>query len=255
VAAWITGDDMKPILCRIVSVLFVAMFFAIPSARSAEKNPMIGFPAEFKLSEIWEQVFIDGKPTRVYRFVANESLMDVKLKVSRWLQQAQLPAIEHEKNGWTYISHKKEDTWISVQVRPFSNGGNSSIEGLVSFWQDSSLGSMGNIEPQLATLNNMQVLRRLASVDRGHTAITVTAISEASVDTVANSLANDMKMQGFVPASYAPPSLISGDKASTPYGAVSRAWIGNGRQVLFSVFEHRGKTAAQIYVLRGKNLE
>jgi hypothetical protein len=64
-----------------------------------------------------------------------------------------------------------------------------------------------------------------------------------------------MKMQGLVPASYAPPSLISGDKASTPYGAVSRAWIGNGRQILFSVFEHRGKTAAQIYILGGKNLE
>jgi hypothetical protein len=246
---------MRRLFGRIVSVLFSAIFFTIPNVSSAEKNPMIGFPAEFKLSEIWEQAFIDGKPTRVYRFVANESLMEVKQKVSRWLQQAQLPAIEHEKNGWTYISHRKEDTWISVQIRPFSNGGKSLIEGLVSFWQDSRLGSMSNIEPQLAALNNMQVLRRLASVDRGRNAITVTAISEASVDIVANSLAIDMKTHGFVPASYAPPSLLSGDKASTPYGAVSRAWIGNGRQVLFSVFEHKGKTAVQIYVLGGKSLE
>jgi hypothetical protein len=251
---------MKRMLNWAASVVFLATFSAhiyatSVEANSVEKNPMLGFPTEYKFSEMWEQLVIDGRPTRVYRFVANESLKEVKLKASKWLQQSEIPAIEQTKNGWTYISHRKEDTWITVQVRLFSNGGSSLVEGMVSFWQDASHLSVRKAVMHLSTLNTMQVLRRLESVDRGRRAITVTAISDASVDTVANSLAGDMKIHGFVPASYAPPSLHPGDKASNPFGAVSLAWIGNGQQVLFSVFEHRGRTAAQIYVLGGKNFE
>jgi hypothetical protein len=255
VAAWITAGDMNKLVNIIVAGLLFATLCTFPDTSSAEKNPMRGFPSEFKFSELWEQLIIDGKPTRAYRFVANESLDDVKVKVSRWLQQSQVPVVERTKKGWTYLSHRKDDTWITVQVRLFADGGTSKVEGLVSFWQASYQLAVRGIEPRLSTLNNMQVLRRLESVDRGRNAITVTAISDASVEVVANGLAADMKSHGYVPASYAPPSLLSGDKAASLYGAVSRVWIGNGQQVLFSVFEHRGKTAAQIYVLGGKHLE
>jgi hypothetical protein len=246
---------MKLMLNKVVVVFFLSIVFAIPYGIGAEKNPMRGFPAEFKASEVWEQLVIDGKPTRAYRFVANESLQDVKLKVARWLQQTEIPAMEHAKNGWTYISYRKDDSWITVQVRLFANAGSPLVEGIVSFWQDSNYRSPINFSLELSTLRNMQVLRRLESVDRGRHAISVTAIGSSSVDTVVNSLAADMKTHGFVPASYAPPLLLSDNKAANPYGAVSRAWVGNGRQILFLVFEHQGKTAAQIYVLGGKIFE
>ncbi len=246
---------MKKLLNLGVVGLLFAMLSAFPYASRAEKNPMLGFPSEFKVSELWERLVIDGKPSRAYRFVANESLAEVKVKLSRWLQQSQVPVVEDKKNGWIYLSHRKEDTWITVQVRAVATGGSSSVEGLISFWQSSDQRVTRSVEPRFSTLDNMQVLRRLESVDRGRNAISVTAISEASVNTIANSLAADMKMHGFAPSSYTPPSLRSGDKAMSPYEAVSRAWTGNGQQVLFSVFEHRGKTAAQIYVLGGKHLE
>ena len=246
---------MKKLLNLTVVGLLFATLCTFPDTSDAEKNPMRGFPSEFKYSELWEQLIIDGKPTRAYRFVADETLDDVKIKLSRWLQQSQVPVVEGAKNGWTYLSHRKDDTWITVQVRLFANGGSSKVEGLVSFWQASYQPAVPGIEPRLSTLSSMQVLRRLESVDRGRNAITVTAISDASVEVVANGLAADMKTHGYVPASHAPPSLLSGDKAANLYGAISRAWLGNGQQVLFSVFEHRGKTAAQIYVLGGKRLD
>jgi hypothetical protein len=246
---------MKSLLnSTFASLLFVTLC-AFPCTSSAEKNPMRDFPSEFKFSELWEQLVIDGKPTRAYRFVTNETIDEVKVKVSRWLQQSQVPVVERTKNGWTYLSYRNDDTWITVQVRLYANGGSSKVEGLVSFWQASNQLAVRGLEPRLSTLSSMQVLRRLESIDRGRNAITVTAISDASVEVVANGLSADMKTHGYVPASYAPPSLLSGDKAANLYGAISRAWIGNGQQVLFSVFEHRGKTAAQIYVLGGKHLE
>jgi hypothetical protein len=246
---------MKSILISTFADLLFVTLCAFPCTSSAEKDPMLGFPSEFKFSELWEKLVIDGKPTRAYRFVANESIDDVKVKVSRWLQHSQVPVVESSKNGWTYLSYRNEDAWITVQVRPFAHVGSSKVEGLVSFWQVSYQRVVRSIEPRLSTLSSMQVLRRLESVDRGRNAITVTAISDASIEVVANGLAADMRTHGYVPVSYAPPSLLSSDKAANLYGAVSRAWIGNGQQVLFSVFEHRGKTAAQIYVLGGKHVE
>jgi hypothetical protein len=245
---------MSNLLIRTVIGLFFTTLCTFSYSSGAEKNPMQGFPSEFKFSELWEQLVIDGKPTRAYRFVANEPLEDVKVKVSQWLALSQVPAIERSRNGWTYISHRKEDTWVTVQVRLFNAGGRSLVEGLVSFWQDSKYRAVSNIELRFSTLNTMQVLRRLDSVDRGRRAITVTAISDASVNAVANSLAADMKMNGLVPASFSPPALHSDTKGTNLHGSVSRAWIGNGKQVLFSVFEHRGKTAAQIYVLGDKGI-
>jgi hypothetical protein len=238
---------------------FVAMSLATAStltcASMAASSLMRDFPREFKVSELWEHLVIDGKPTRAYRFVATESLDEVKRKVSAWLKQSQGPALEHTKNGWTYFSHRKEGTWITIQVRSIEAGASSAVEGLLSFWQDSNQRSTPSLEPALSTLHKMQVIRRLENVDKGQFAITLTAISDSSVESIANGLAADLKTHGFVSASYAPPALLPSAKDKAPYGAVSRAWIGPGKQVLFSVFEHRGKTAAQIYVLGGKNIE
>jgi hypothetical protein len=259
VVLWITAVDMK-YLCRGFFALrfvasFLASFIGYPSSSFAVPNFLHGFPAEFKVSELWEHLVIDGKPTRAYRFVANQSIDDVKAKVADWMKQPQGSALEHSKNGWTYFSHRKEGIWITIQVRQTAGQMSPSVEGLLSFWEDSNHRVGISAEPLLVTVRKMHVVRRLESVDKGRSAITITAVSDAGVDAIANGLAVDLKSLGFVPAGYAPPSFLPNAKVANPHGAISRAWIGPDRQVLFSVFEHRGKTAAQIYVLGGKHLE
>jgi hypothetical protein len=144
-----------------------------------------------------------------------------------------------------YISHRNGDTWTSVQLRPIGVGSRgSTVEGVVSFWQESD-GSSDRFDARFTTLGNMQVIRRLESIDRGHRAITITAIGNGGIEAISESLAGDMKRLGLKPATFAPPSLRG--------GSANAARMGSGRQVLFSVFEHRGRTAAQIYVLGGKH--
>jgi hypothetical protein len=230
------------------SLIIFAIFFALGNARG---NPMQGFPNEFKVSSLWEQLVIDGKPTQAYRFVASEPVDDVSRKITQWLTQAESLPQRQMKNGWVYISHRKGSTWTSVQLRPLGSQ-STSVEGIVSFWRE-SIDSTNDFDSRIKTLRYMTVIRRLESIDKGRRAITLTAIGDASIGSISESLAGDMKRLGFAPASFAPPSLRSLSTSRVGYEAVSQAWTGNGRQVVFVVFEHRGKTAAQIYVLGGKD--
>jgi hypothetical protein len=229
-------------------LIIFAIFSAIGNARS---NPMQGFPVEFKVSSLWEQLVIDGKPTQAYRFVANGPVDEVSRKITEWLTQAESLPQRQTKNGWIYISHRTGRTWTSVQLRS-SGSQSTSVEGIVSFWRE-SIESTNDFDSRFVTLRDMKVIRRLESSDKGRGAITLTAIGDASIGSISESLARDMKRLGFTPASFAPPSLRGLSPNKVGYEAVSQAWTGNGRQVVFVVFEHRGRTAAQIYVLGGKN--
>jgi hypothetical protein len=231
-----------------ILLITLALFFTAGNARS---NPMQGFPLEFKVSSLWEQLVIDGKPTQAYRFVASEPVDDVTRKITQWLTQAQSLPQRQTKNGWVYISHRKGSTWTSVQLRSFGNQ-STSVEGIVSFWRE-SIDSTNDFDSRIKTLRNMKVIRRLESIDKGRRAITLTAIGDGSIGSISESLAGDLKRLGFAPASFAPPSMRGLSNSRVGYEAVSQAWTGNGRQVVFVVFEHRGKTAAQIYVLGGKS--
>jgi hypothetical protein len=229
-------------------LIIFALFFTVGNARS---NPLQGFPIEFKVSSLWEQLVIDGKPTQAYRFVASEPVDDVTRKITQWLTQAESLPQRQTKNGWVYISHKKGSAWTTVQLRSLSSQ-RSLVEGIVSFWRE-SIDSTNDFDSRIKTLRHMTVVRRLESIDKGRRAITLTAIGHASIGSISESLAEDLKRLGFAPASFAPPSMRGLSTSRVGYEAVSQAWTGNGRQVVFVVFEHRGRTAAQIYVLGGKS--
>jgi hypothetical protein len=67
---------------------------------TANSNPMHGFPVEFKVSSLWEQLVIDGRPTRAYRFVASTTFDDATRKITQWLTQASSLPQQQTKNGW-----------------------------------------------------------------------------------------------------------------------------------------------------------
>jgi hypothetical protein len=218
------------------------------------------FPSEFALSKLWAQVDIEGKPTQVYRFKVMRPVEQVRARLLQWLDQPEGPSQETFKNGWTYLSHKKFGSWVCVQFRSLdpSVNGDGSVEGLVSLWQDSELkpastftDSKFDAFSRIATLERVQIIRRLESHDQGRRALSLTVVSEQSVASLAASLSQDMKLLGLAPASFAPPLMRSQSNIGIGYPFISQAWAGNGSQVVFTVFEHRGKTAAQIYRLRG----
>jgi hypothetical protein len=212
------------------------------------------------LSKLWAQVDIEGKPTQVYRFKVARPVEQVRARLLQWLDQPESPPQETLKNGWTYLSHKRLGTWVSVQFRSLdhSANGDGSVEGLVSLWQDSELKAASTFTDskfdafnRIATLARVQIIRRLESHDQGRRALSLTVLSEQSITSLAASLSQDMKLLGLSPASFAPPLMRSQSGEVVGYPFISQAWAGNGSQVVFTVFEHRGKTAAQIYRLRG----
>jgi uncharacterized protein YndB with AHSA1/START domain len=264
--------EMKSLLCRgfvrarlaftFTFTLLLLLLTQFSQTVYAGTNPMSGFPADFKASELWEQLVIDGRPTRAYRFVTKEPLNDVKQKISQWLIQPEGPAQQAVKNGWLYLSQRRGGSWITVQIRPIDV---DLVEGLVSTWTEASRQPLGELTTAqssrtfsidgISTLQFVSVIRRLESSDKGKRALTLTLLSESSVAWLAESLAVDMKRLGLTPATYTPPALNANNSDLKVSRSVAQAWVGKAGQVVFTLFEHRGKTAAQIYLLEGKHLE
>jgi hypothetical protein len=234
---------------------FAALFLIAASTSYAKTAPLEGFPSSFEVSTLWESVTVEGRSSRAYRFLTKEPFSDTRFKLLQWLSKADSPAQEVEKNGWTYLSHKKSGHWISVQFRRLDV---DLIEGIVSVWQEVNERLNNPFErfERMASLQNIQVIRRIESIDRGHRSLNLIVVSDRSVPSFVNGLVSDLKALGLSPATYAPPSL-NATKQGALQGALqgsyaAQAWTGIGYQVLLTVFEHKGRTAAQIFLSGGK---
>jgi hypothetical protein len=234
---------------------FSAWFLIIVNPSHAKVAPLEGFPSGFEVSMLWENVTVEGRSSRAYRFITKEPFAEVRFRLQQWLSRVDLPAQVLEKNGWTYLSHKKSGNWISVQFRRLDV---ELIEGIVSIWQDVNERSNNPFErfEKMASLQNIQVIRRIESSDRGHRTLNLVVIGDMSVATLLNSLVFDLKALGLSPATYAPPSLNATNQGGLQGGLqgsyAAQAWTGAGSQVLLIVFEHKGRTAAQIFLSGGK---
>jgi hypothetical protein len=248
---------------RVTLLCLVAwlMFTAAPS--HAKLALLEGFPPSFEVSGLWENVTVESRSSRAYRFVARESFPEVRVMLRQWLSQSNSPAQEAVKNGWTYLSHRKSGHWTTVQFRVFEadrrGGGKDAVdielvEGIVSVWQDAHEKSRNPFErfESMASLQNINVIRRIESVDRGQRTLNLVVVGDMSVSSLVGRFASDLKELGLMPATYAPPLLNASKQVppQAPYAA--QAWTGAGAQVVFTVFAHRGRTAAQLFLSGGK---
>jgi hypothetical protein len=217
----------------------------------ARTVPLEDFPSSFEVSTLWESVTIEGRPSRAYRFITKEPFPDVRFRLRQWLSRADSPAQEVEKNGWTYLSHKKSGQWTSVQFRKLDF---ELIEGIVAIWQDVMERPSNPFErfEKMASLQRIQVIRRIESIDRGHKTLNLIVVGDMSVPVLVNGLKADLKALGLSPATYAPPALNATKQGALQGSYVAQAWTGAGSQVLLTIFEHKGRTAAHIFLSGGK---
>jgi hypothetical protein len=228
---------------------FAVWFFLTVNPSHAKIAPLEGFPSNFEVFTLWESVTVDGRPSRAYRFISKEPFSDVRFRLQQWLSRPDSPAQEVVKNGWTYLSHKKSGYWTSVQFRRFDV---ELVEGIVSVWQDANEKSHNPFErfERMASLQNLHVIRRVESIDRGRRTLNLIGVGDKSVAALVNGLVSDLKALGLTPATYAPAALDA-NKQSALQGPqqgsyAAQAWTGAGSQVLLTVFEHKGRTAVQL---------
>jgi hypothetical protein len=231
----------------------VCWFFALfaLSITRLQAAPLDGFPAAIPLEHLWQKAHFEGRESQAYRFSSASGIDQVSALLKVWLTGRFGEPQVKQQGQWLYFSQRRDGWWVTAQIRPLSDGGSAAIEGLLTIWRHSS-GSAGLPVKELTALSMTKVIRQFDSEDGGVRSTSLTLLSEHSRDAIAQAFEANFKRLGMAPASYSPPALQA--SAAAAHGT-SKAWRGNGTQLVMTIFEHRGQTAAVIHWMSAANNE
>ena len=219
--------------------------FAAPSL-GAELSLPAGAPTGLKIQRLWGSLISDDRESAAFRFTSKSSLDVIQPQVQAWLVSGVHPVQTKSQNGWLYLSNFVNDVWLTVQLRAVDSS--NSLEGLITVWRALPVKPVSMAE-QLPSLRTGVVLKESLGRDQNRVSKTLVLISDQTVADLALALSTDLKRLGFERTPYSP-SMLKGSPINGVRGthtALAQAWSSAQSSVVFSVFEHSGKTALTLH--------
>ena len=242
------SNNKRPLLLiHIVYVMAVACSMILSSnAFGIELTLPAGRPSTFKIERLWGTQIANGRESMVYRFNTQTDFEDAQAQTKEWLAIGAHPVQSKTENGWSYLSNFVQNVWLTVQLR--RAGQSNKVEGLITVWR-AATNTPTSMTLQISSLQKSTVLKESLSRDHQRVSQTLVVVSDDSVMNLAQAIASDLQRLGFARTPYSPVALkgqlLKGFAGSA--AATAQAWSSSKSNVVFSVFEHSGKTAVTLF--------